>query len=87
MIIVTLKIIKELTVAKVSDPLRYRPLSDDPTRMLRKRLLDTWSVDLDRQLITSEQSRVVVGIIQNKETGELTQSTSVVYKTITTTRC
>ena len=79
-IIVTPKIIKELTAAKVSDPLRYRPLSDDPTRMLRKRLLDTWSVGLDRQFITSEQSRVVVELIQNKETGELTQSTSDLVK-------
>ena len=48
--------------------------------MLRKILLDTWSVGLDRQFITSEQSRVVVGLIQNKETGELIQSTSDLVK-------
>lgn len=75
-IIVTPELIKEITASKVGDPLRYRPLPSDPTALLRKRLLKVWTTGLEKEFVSSEQSRGVVGLLQNDESGALTQSTS-----------
>ena len=79
-IIVTPELIREISHSKVSDPVRYRPLSTDPTQTLQNRLLDLWSIGLEETYVSPEQSRVVVGLIQNADTGALTLSTSDLVK-------
>jgi len=79
-IIVTPQIIKDITSAKVEDPLRYRPLQTDPTGSLRGRLLELWSSGLERKYVSGEQSKCVVGLIQKSDKDTLSQSTSDLVK-------
>ena len=79
-IIVTPQLIKDITRAKVEDPLRYRPLQADPTGLLRARLLELWSCGLEKNYVSGGQSKCVVGLIQNSELDTLTQSTSDLVK-------
>ena len=79
-IIVTPELIHEITLTKVSDPLKYQPLSTDPTQTLQSKLLDLWGKVIEERYVSPEQSRVVVGIIENADTGALILSTSDLVK-------
>ena len=48
----------------------------DPAPTLQSRLLDLWGKGLEERYVSPEQSRVVIGLIQNTDTGALTLSTS-----------
>ena len=75
-IIITPAMIKDITAAKVGDPLRYRPLMKDPTADLRGRLMALWTHGLEENYVSGSQSKSVVGLIQNSDSGCLTQSTA-----------
>ena len=79
-IIVTPDLVKEITAAKVSDPLRYRPLSSDPTPTLKTRLMNLWKTGYNESYVSPSQARSVVGLLWNVEKGDFTVSTSDLVK-------
>ena len=55
-------------------------MSTDPTPTLQSKLPDLWGKGLEDRYVSPEQSRVVVGLIQNADTGALILSTSDLVK-------
>ena len=57
--------IKDITAAKVGDPLRY----SDPTADLRRKLMALCTHGLEENYVFGSQCKIVVGLIHNSDSG------------------